>query len=127
MGLSSHDELPQGITMSDGYTKIREWYKKNVDTISSREGDYAQRSARLIRALPSADAVSELEIRAIFQEVISGLLEWAYHEYDGHFKMASYASGAIESAGLPRWLSKAEQEELRESRLWPYLSFSQKR
>jgi hypothetical protein len=118
------DAKPIGISLEDGYSRIREWYQSNIQTAIARGDDYGTRSANLIRALPAADATSDLEKRAIFQEVISGLLEWAYHESDGAFKMYAYAKAAVEAAGVDWYVSKEEREQLRTSRLWPFLTHS---
>jgi hypothetical protein len=124
MALSHGDDLPRSITLAEAYMKIRGWYREHADSITVQDEDYRQRSQALIRALPTARTLTELEIRAVLEEVISGLLEWAYHQSDGDFKMAAYATKALESAGLPKWLSKDEIEQLRMSRLWPFLGRS---
>jgi hypothetical protein len=118
------DMKPTGISLIDGYSRIREWYQSNIEKAVAQGDDYGNRSANLIRALPSADATSDLEKRAIFQEVISGLLEWAYNESDGEFKMYTYAKAAAEAAGLDWRLSTEEREQLSTSRLWPFLTHS---
>jgi len=88
-----------------------------------RAGDpeYAKRSKELIGALPPAPKLNDLEIRAVLGEVIYGYLEWAYHETDGQYKMAAYAHGALEAAGLKCSLSETERQQLKGSTLWPYL------
>lgn len=123
MGLSSDDKKPFGITMEEAYTKIREWYQRNIDLATARGDDYGKRSAELIKHLPKVEDLTILEIKAIFGEVVYGLFEWAYHKDDGHFKMASYVLGALESANLSWSLSDEEKKELKSSKLWVYFSF----
>src|SRR2546423_3711903 len=56
MGLGNDDRKPIGISLSDAYSKIRNWYQSNIQRVASRDDDYGRRSADLIRALPAADA-----------------------------------------------------------------------
>jgi hypothetical protein len=86
--------------------------------------DYAKRSEELINALPAVDQLSQLEIRAVFGEVIYGHLEWAYHQSDGNYKMGAYAHGALETTGLNWSLNEQEKKKLKASVLWPYLMIS---
>jgi hypothetical protein len=125
MGLSTTDAQPIGISLTSAYESVRSWYRNHRNELENRDDEYGKASAALISALPSADAISEIEIRAIFSEVISGRLEWAYHRDDGSYKMAAYAKAALDAAGHgERWLEKGETELLKESRLWPYLTHS---
>jgi hypothetical protein len=73
------------------------------------------------RSLLLTSELTELEVRAVLSEVISGNLEWAYHETDGQYKMAAYAFGAFDAAGLNWSLNEAEREELKSSILWSLL------
>jgi len=124
MGLDATDRKPQGVTLAQAYENIRQWYAKNIALLQkpSGTGEYEKKSEALIEALPPAAQLTDLEIRAVLGEVIYGNLEWAYHKSDGHFKMAAYAHGALESAGLKWSLSDAERQQLKSSRLWPHLS-----
>ncbi|MGQ9581821.1 MAG: hypothetical protein ACUVT8_12905 [Armatimonadota bacterium] len=76
----------------------------------------------LIENLPDERELSDIEIRAILAEVITGKLEWAYHQSDGHYKMGAYARAALEQAELPSVLSDTERRQLRDSKIYPYLS-----
>lgn len=124
MGLGSDDRIPSDISMADAYSKIRQWYQSNVQQAIELGNDYGRRSAALINALPATSATTDLEKRAIFQEVISNLLEWGYHKSDGEYKMAADARGGAKAAGSDWSLSEGERKELRKSRLWPYLTSS---
>lgn len=86
MGLNADDKKPVGMSLADAYERIREWYSRNIALLRQKMGDceYAKKSEGLIRALPPASQLSELEIRAVLGEVIYGNLEWAYHQTDGH-------------------------------------------
>ena len=122
MGLSYNDAIPKGISLREAYVAIRSWYRNNTFELKTRDDEYAKASLALIKALPAVTSLSELEIRAIFAEVIAGYLEWAYHRSDGKYKMAAYVHGALETASYDLFLSEEEKKHLRESRLWPYLS-----
>ena len=127
MPLDPNDPTPIGISFSDAYSKVREWYQSNgakAAGLGPNNDEYARRSEALIRALPSPSATSDLEKRVVLQEIICGLLEWGYNASDGHYKMAAYAYSASHAAGLPWYLSKDESDQLRESPLWPLLSCS---
>ena len=127
MALNSSDRRPTGISFADAYSAIREWYQANIQLVEARPGDYARGSTALIRALPSAAELSTLELRAVFAEVISGYLEWGYHQSDGRFKMGAYAHAALDAADLPHNLTDAERGRLTTSRLWPFLFFNRAR
>lgn len=120
MAPSNRDSFP-AIGLAEAYARIRDWYTRHVDDVPGHDPSYRERSAALIRALPPAEAVSELEIRAIFEEVLSGLLEWAYVESDGRYEMAAYAKGALQHGGHPEWMPASDRERLIQSPLWRYL------
>lgn len=121
MGLPNDDPVPTEITLRDAYSKIREWYQGHAGRDSN---PHAEASLPLIDALPAADQLSELEIRAVLAEVIMGKLEWGYHQSDGEYKMAAYAHSALDSAGYDFRLTGEEVKGLRESNssLVPLLS-----
>jgi hypothetical protein len=89
MALNPEDPIPTGISAADSYSRIRDWYQANVERIQSRDGDYAKKSVAYIRAM-SVSPTSE-QMQDTFKQVLTGLLEWAYHESDGKYKMAAYA------------------------------------
>jgi hypothetical protein len=122
MGLSRSDPKPNNISIVDAYSAIRTWYQAHVADAERGESDYGRRSAELIRHLPAAPELSDLEQRAVLREVVCALLEWGYHRSDGRFKMAAYAHAALDAAGKPYYLSEQEAEELKSSQLWPYLT-----
>jgi hypothetical protein len=136
MGLDPKDPKPTQITIREAYTKIRQWYRVNVPKFLDRPakeietGEFkivrdfsasAKACFDLVDNLPDQSELSDIEIRAVLVEVISGKLEWAYHQSDGDYKMAAYAHAALEQAGIPTFLSEAEKRELRGSRIYPFL------
>jgi len=136
MGLDPKDPKSTQITIREAYTKIRQWYRVNVPKFLDRPakeietGEFkivrdfsasAKACFDLVDNLPDQSELSDIEIRAVLVEVISGKLEWAYHQSDGDYKMAAYAHAALEQAGLPTFLSEAEKRELRGSRIYPFL------
>ena len=124
MGLSLDDKKPVDISLKKAYEKIRKWYQANVIGARNRNDEYGDHSAALIETLPPGDQLSDLEIRAVLGEVIYGNLEWAYHKDDGEYKMAAYAHGALEAAGLSWSLSEEERSQLKSSPLWQHLLIS---
>lgn len=123
MGFSGSSMNPENISLKEAYSTIRKWYQANIDVARGRD-DFYNCSVALIEALPEANVVTELEIRAILGEVIYGYLEWGYYEYDGNYHMASYAHGALDAAGLPfsiENISEDESNQLKNSTLWPHL------
>ena len=123
MGLGADDKKPAGMSLADAYKHIRQWYSHSIPLLQQKMGDrdYAKKSEALIRALPPVPKLSELEIRAVLGEVICGNLEWAYHQTDGKYKMAAYAHGALETAGLDWSINEEERQKLKTSVLWPHL------
>jgi hypothetical protein len=116
------DPQPEGISVPEAYAAIREWYQRNIFKIEARADDYAIKSARLIRALPESDSISLNEQQAILWEVRVGYLEWGYHEFLGRYKLSSIARAAVEAHGKPHGLNQQETEDLRNGKLWPFLS-----
>lgn len=112
MGLDSTDPRPSGISLQDAYEKIRSWYQANA---SRHTNPHAQAALPFIVALPTADQLTDLEMRTVLTEVVMGKLEWAYHESDGQFKMAAYAHAALDAAGLHFALSPDEKKAIKES------------
>ena len=126
MGLDPNDKKPKDVSLAQAYEQIRQWYSKNLPLLRERMGerDYGKRSEALIKVLPPATELTDLEIRAVLGEVICGNLEWGYHETDGQYKMGAYAHGALEAAGVKWSFSDAEKQKLRGSALWPHLMIS---
>jgi hypothetical protein len=93
-----------------------------LSRLGPRTDDYIERSTKLIDALPIVDSINDLEIRVVLQEVFVGLLEWAYHESDGKYKMSEYAQLALEGEGLNFRLTEAEVKKLNSSWIQPYIS-----
>lgn len=124
MALSSTEKKPDGISLQDAYSAIRTWYQQHIETLLARRDldvSYAHASAAIIRALPDASMLSEVEIVWLFGEVIGGRLEWAYHESDGIYKMAAYAKAALESKGRSYLLTAEETQQIELSSLWPLI------
>jgi hypothetical protein len=106
------------------YKAIRLWYQSHTAELSRlrpRTDGYIQRTIKFIEALPAPDRIDTLEIRAVFQEVIMGLLEWAYHDSDGKYKMGEYAKLALQGEGLPLRLSEDELNILTSSWISPFV------
>jgi hypothetical protein len=94
MALDADDPRPTDLSLRERYAALRRWYQANASLLQDRFSsgdDYARRSAEYIRGVPPAETASDEEIDAVFREVKVGLLEWAYHDSDGEYKMAAYA------------------------------------
>ena len=91
MALNPADARPTGLSERERYNKIWTWYRANASRLASRTDDYAKRSSDCIRELSAPDSASAAQIADTFKHVQTGLLEWGYHESDGHYKMAAYA------------------------------------
>lgn len=122
MGLNRDDPLPMGTSLANAYTAIRKWCKVNARRQAELGNQHAVQCSDLVAALPPAEQLTELEIRAVLGEVIYGSLEWAYHQSDGRYKMAAYAHAALDNAHLPLGISSEEKVALRESFLAQHLS-----
>ncbi len=91
MALNDEDVRPTELSERERYKKIWTWYRANASRLANRTDDYAKRSADYIRQLPAPDSASAAQIADTFNQVQTGLLEWAYHDSDGQYKMAAYA------------------------------------
>lgn len=91
MALNPNDPRPIGMPERERYRRIWTWYKANASRVASRTDDYGKRSYDYIRGLPDPDSASAAQIADAFKQVQTNLLEWAYHETDGEYKMAAYA------------------------------------
>lgn len=119
MGLSSSDKLPEGIEPEAAYKALRSWYRKNLQLPLARNDDYGRSAAALVKALPPKPA--PVEMKAVFSEVIMGLLEFAYHRDDGNYKMAAYAHAALKTMGTDFQLTPTDKKALEPSPLYEKL------
>jgi hypothetical protein len=127
--------------LREAYAAIRKWYQSHIEAIDAKMADFRERRRSLgddlsvfdreharrralIGALPPEDEASERECRAVFDEVMTGILECGSGESDGRYTMAEYVRGVL-GPGPHHCLSEDERAALSESRLWPYLTFSQ--
>jgi hypothetical protein len=101
MGLDSSDTLPAGISYEDAYAAIRTWYQAHVDryAMDPQWGGYPAESKAYIESLPAPGQATLADIKTTLHRVLTGGLEWGYHQSDGRFKMAAYAQAAFEAAG----------------------------
>ena len=124
MGLSDKDKIKENISLKAAYCKIKKWYQSNIHLAKELNSDYGDRSVNLIDNLPECDEISNVEIRAILEEVIWGYLEWGYHKKDRYYKMAAYAHGAFESNNISGQLNDNEKKKLEKSQIWQFLTSS---
>lgn len=112
----------EAIPLREAYASIWKWYRDNVVEVTWQRDDYATASAALISHLPDPEHATDLEIRAVFMEVMSGLLEWGINLSDGNLTMANYVKRSLEPLGLHWELPDSELGPLKKSPLWPHLS-----
>ena len=101
MGLSSDDARPVGMAPRDAYAAIRSWYQANIDRLAADpdRGMSARAAKGYIASMPAPEGVTPDEIADACRRVISGNLEFAYHDSDERYKMAAYAFAALDAAG----------------------------
>jgi hypothetical protein len=121
MSSSPDNQNPTGISLREAYSAIRTWYQHNIDTPLTVGDTYRQASAGLVRALPQPSAISDLEIIAVFREVIAGRLEWGYQGSDGRYTMGAFARAGLETHGRSYSLTAEEEQSLHTSVLWPFI------
>lgn len=100
MTLDTDDQLPEGISLKDAYAAVRAWYQANVDRLATegQHGSYPAAAKAYVESLPAPDDASESVMRDCLREVLSGELEFGYHDSDGKYKMAAYAHAAFDAA-----------------------------
>lgn len=121
MGLNHDDKIPP-VTALEAYVQIVAWYRSIAAFQRLQRFDDPAPNKALINALPAPDIVSRVELKAIFREVISGKMEFGYHEHDGQFKMAAYAFAGLKEFDNTYILNDADRRELRRSRIANYLT-----
>lgn len=91
------DQFPYNLSLHEYYNKIHKWHINNHEKIfekfiRTRDTPYIKCYQSLIDALPVPTEATEEDIVLICREVISGLMEWAYHEKDENdIKISEYA------------------------------------
>ncbi len=109
-----------GITFTEAYSAIRNWCQAHADT--EEAVGLSAKSKALISAMPDPAEATDVEMRAVFGEVITGNLAWAYRKTDGEHRMAEYAHAALNGAGIaPEITDPAERAELESSPMLPHL------
>jgi len=112
---------PDGISMRDAYAAVREWCTAHVDDSEVPTG-LGERSRALVAAMPAAQDATDVEIRAVFGELIGGNLAWAYRKTDGTHRMAEYAHAALRGANASQEITDpVERKELISGPMGPYL------
>lgn len=94
----SSDKALKGLTIIDCYRRIHDWHTGNnqriMDKFSYRKPNdpYTICYQRLVTHLPDPEEATREDIVFVCIEVISGLMEWAYHEKDENgIKTSTYA------------------------------------
>lgn len=95
MGLSSSDPVPTGISRPEAYERIRSWYQNRALSTPVGESRWLDAAREYIGALP--EVADEAVMGDCLQQVISGSLEFAYHDENDGFKNAAYAHEALRS------------------------------
>lgn len=91
----AYDTMP----LEQAYERVRSWYQANVERIREFKPNPFElsESPTLIASLPPT--LSKLEMRAVLQEILDGLLEWGRTASDGNLRMESYARAGLDHSG----------------------------
>lgn len=111
------EKLFESITVEECYARIYGWHQSHgrgrIKQKYGREDEYSREYLRLLALLPSPVQATQHDMDFVFGEVISMLMEWAYHEKDEHgIEMAAYAHVALNK----RYRHGFGDEEFRKSR-----------
>jgi len=94
----SSEKALKGLTEMEGYRRIRLWHINNKRRIFEKYGyrkpddPYVMCYQKLVDHLPDPKEATRADIAFLCIEVISGLMEWAYHEKDENgVKTSAYA------------------------------------
>ncbi len=84
---------------------------KKPTELETRPGQYLDETAArdslfLIRNLPAPDEATALQVKAVFHEVSTGILEWACQRKDAHYTLIEYAH-----IGLGRRVAQFTEQE----------------
>ena len=97
MGLDRGDleKVPKSLTVDEAYERIYVWHNKfGKQKLEQKKlsKPYRESYLKLLGKIPSASKATQADKDFVFEQVISGLMEWAYHESDEHgIKTAAYA------------------------------------
>lgn len=83
--------------LREAYRHIYSFYTTHQHILDGAKctPEYKAAARALIAALPAPEAAEEDDIRAVFEEVIIGNLEWAYHQSDGEMTMSEYVKATV--------------------------------
>ena len=94
------DKIPRDMTLKDCYERIYQWHKKySEQKIKDKNADTEYKNAYLkfLNKIPDPNNASPENMNLVFDEVITMLLEWSYHEIDDYgIKIGAYAHRALE-------------------------------
>jgi hypothetical protein len=95
--------MPKDLSPRQYYARIYAWHKTNrnriFDKLSNRRIDdpYVLCYEELVEVLPRPETATMEDIAFVCREVLSGLMEWAYHERDERgIETAAYAQHILE-------------------------------
>jgi len=81
--------ITSGLTAAECYRRIYDWHKSNGKSqiaekypSSSSMGGYVSSYLTLLKSLPSPENVTSEDMCVVFNEVLTGLMEWSYREKD---------------------------------------------
>lgn len=102
MGLTKEDmvKVPKGLSLKEYYARIYNWHMKNkiFTELRNKDNPYVICYLELMRVLPEPNVASSEDIAFVCREVITGLMEWAYHEIDENgVKIAAYAHHILDT------------------------------
>jgi hypothetical protein len=106
MGLEPSDlaKVPAGVGRRELYGKVVSWHRDygsvaiRVEYGGEPDGRYPEGYLKLLSRLPADLVADEADIDYVFLQVLSGLMEWSYHQTDpAGVKMAAYATAGVQA------------------------------
>lgn len=95
--------VPDSMPLDAAYQRVREWYQKNVNRVSEfhLDRDLTSQVKTVVSNLP--ESLNRVEMRAVLNAVVEGVLEWGAAESDGELTMRDYARAGMKSSGGERF------------------------
>ncbi|MFH1248766.1 MAG: hypothetical protein V1660_01295 [archaeon] len=93
--------IPEDLTIEDCYESVHNWHRKNWKTAIREQSETDQKS--LMEYLSYFDSLKPVmsankeDMKRLFNEIISGLMQWSYHKKDKYnIKLGAYAEFALQ-------------------------------
>jgi hypothetical protein len=94
VALNPDDPTPEQVSAKAAYAAARIWFQSNKERFPCSD-----KARLLIDLLPEPEDAWDSDMKAVFMEIVRGLLEFGYHESDGSYKIGAYAHAGLRSLG----------------------------